>query len=74
MNKPVYKLLDWIDESKLDWQTLCLNPNAIELLKANPDKINWDYLSENPSAIELLRNNKDKIYSHPEFSSFPVQL
>jgi len=33
MNKSIYKLLDWIDESKLNWKYLCQNPNAIDLLK-----------------------------------------
>ena len=55
-------LIDWIDIEKLDWDMLSINPNAIELLKENPNKINWKYLSMNPSAIELLKENKDKIY------------
>jgi hypothetical protein len=38
---------------------LCLNENAIELLKENQDKINWDYLSFNPNAIKLLKENQD---------------
>jgi len=37
------------------------NPNAIDLLEANPDKINWDHLSFNPNAIHLLEQNPDKI-------------
>ena len=40
---------------------LSFNPNAIELLKENPDKINWLHLSSNPNAIELLKENPDKI-------------
>ena len=28
-----YKLRDWIDINKLNWDYLCLNPNAIELLR-----------------------------------------
>jgi len=28
MNRPVYKLLDWIDESKLNWKMLSVNKNA----------------------------------------------
>ena len=61
MNRPVYKLLDWIDESKLDWFLLSSNKNAIKLLKENQDKIDWDYLSYNKNAIELLKENQDKI-------------
>jgi len=40
--------------NKVDWWYVSLNPNAIELLRANPDKINWGALSMNPKAIELL--------------------
>ena len=36
----------------IEWHLLSLNPNAIELLKANPFKIDWYYLSENPNAID----------------------
>ena len=61
MNRPIYRLLDWIDKNKLDWELLASNPNAIDLLRENPDKIDWDYLSANENAIELLRENKDKI-------------
>ena len=43
--KPKMKLLDWIDINKLKWQYLSYNPNAIQLLEANPDMINWEYLS-----------------------------
>jgi hypothetical protein len=50
-----YKLKDWISLKKLNWEMLSENPNAIDLLKANPKKIVWWRLSSNPSAIELLR-------------------
>ena len=43
MNKPIYKLLDWIDINKLDWNNLSRNKYAIELLKDNKDKIDWYY-------------------------------
>ena len=56
-----YVLLDWIDKDKLNWDSLCLNPNAIDLLLKNKDKINWDKLSANPNAIDLLKKNQDKI-------------
>jgi len=39
--KPLYKLLDWIDINKINWESLSSNPNAIPLLEKNPDKINW---------------------------------
>ena len=53
MNKPIYKLLDWIDESKLDWHILSSNENAMELLKANPEKIDWSCFSINPNIFKL---------------------
>jgi hypothetical protein len=56
-----YKLKDWIPLEKLDWLFLSANPNAIDLLKANPKKIVWWKLSSNPNAIELLKANKTKI-------------
>ena len=31
-----------------------MNPNAISILKANPEKINWFQLSRNPNAIHLI--------------------
>jgi hypothetical protein len=61
LNKPIWKLRDWIDIKKIDWYELSLNPNAIELLKENQDKIYWNILSANPNAIELLEANQDKI-------------
>ena len=58
-----YVLKDWIPLEKLDWKYLSSNPNAIELLKANPQKINWEGLSANSSqyAIEMLKAYPKKI-------------
>jgi len=56
-----YVLLDWIDKDKLDWDSLCLNLNAIDLLENNQDKVNWSKLSSNHNAIDLLENNQDKV-------------
>jgi hypothetical protein len=52
-------LLDWIDKDKIDWLNLSLNPNAIALLRENPDKINWVHLSSNVNAeaIALLKEH-----------------
>ena len=61
LNKPVWKLRNWIDIKKLDWHSLSFNPNAIEILEKNEDKIDWYYLSYNPNAIELFEKNTDKI-------------
>ena len=55
------KLLDWIDKNNLNWPNLSDNPNAIELLKQNPNKINWMRLSRNLYAIDLIKDNLDKI-------------
>jgi hypothetical protein len=54
--EPVYKLLDWININKLNWDGLyglSTNPNAIPLLEKNQDKIVWKDLSSNPSIFEL---------------------
>jgi hypothetical protein len=52
-----YVLKDWIPITKLEWHVLSQYPNAIELLKANPNEIDWWALSLNPAAIELLQQN-----------------
>ena len=61
--KPLYKLLDWIDENKLNWYGLSGNehPNAISLLENNIDKIKWECLSYNPNAIPLLEKYQYKM-------------
>jgi hypothetical protein len=33
-----YKLRDWINPEKLDWEMLSINPKAIPLLEKNLDK------------------------------------
>jgi len=56
------KLHNWVDVTKINWSWLSGNPNAIELLKENPEKIHWAELSSNQNANELLKENLDKIY------------
>jgi hypothetical protein len=56
----MYKLLDWIDINKLNWDFLSTNPNAIDLLEKNIDKINWSNISLNINAIYLLNQKKNK--------------
>ncbi len=68
-----WKLLDWIDESKLDWHDLAVNENAMYLLEQYIDdckegyatgkkcKFNLERLSLNPSAIYWLEKNKKYI-------------
>ena len=50
------ELLDWVDIQKLDWDLLSKNPNAIELLEANPDKINWYYLSKKSKCYSFIKS------------------
>jgi len=37
----MYKLRNWVDINKIDWNQLSLNPNAIDILSKNMDKIDW---------------------------------
>tara|TARA_B100001778_G_scaffold161484_1_gene132657 strand:+ start:408 stop:566 length:159 start_codon:yes stop_codon:yes gene_type:complete len=52
-------LLNWIDITKLNWDNLSSNDNAIDLLKENQNKINWEYLSFNfnKNVINLFKKN-----------------
>ena len=56
-----YKLLNWIQKDKLNYDNLSSNHKAVQLLEQNPDKILWNNLSLNPNAIHLLEQNVDKI-------------
>ena len=56
------------NSSKVDWDWLSGNPNAIHILEKNLDKVDWRDLSMNLNAINLLlkydyenmkQNNKD---------------
>ena len=49
----IYKLKNWVDINKIDWDELSENPNAIHLLEKNIDKIYWHSLSNNPSIFKL---------------------
>lgn len=53
LNKPIWKLRNWINPKNLNWR----------LLSENPDKINWLILSRNSNieAIKMLEENEDKI-------------
>ena len=61
VNKPVFKLKNWIPVSRLNWSQLSKNPNAINLLEQHPHLIDWKELSYNPNAIHLLEQNPEKI-------------
>jgi hypothetical protein len=60
LNKPIWKLRDWIDKDKLDWSELSKNPNALKMLEENEDKIDWYKLLENPTVIQLIENEINK--------------
>ena len=53
LNRPIWKLRDWVDEKNLDIYQLGLNPNAIELLKDNLNDIHWITSSKNPAIFQL---------------------
>ena len=62
MNKfSTYKLHDWIDVDKLNWDYLQKNPHALHILEQNLDKLNWVRLSSNPNAIHIIEKNLDKV-------------
>lgn len=46
-NEMFMKLRDWILIKKLNWGFLSKNPNAIDLLRENPQKIDWNLLNKN---------------------------
>ena len=53
------------NQDKIDWYSLLVNTNAIDLLENNIDKWSKDechILSGNPNAIPLLEKHQDKIY------------
>ena len=52
-----YKLLKWIDPQKLNINSLCENPNAIDFLKKQPKRnLNIYSLAKNKNAIPLLKS------------------
>ncbi len=63
LNRPIWKLRDWIDKDKLNYYCLSENEKAIDYLLENPELIEWNLFSRNsnPIAIELLEKNKHKI-------------
>jgi len=45
------------DVEKLDWEELCLDENALDMIRKYPRLICWPTLSANPNAIDLLEEN-----------------
>jgi len=66
------KLRDWIDQAKLDWESLSFNLSAIQLLEKNKNKIHWMVLSMNPNAIHLLEKDIDKDIDEKELNEDSV--
>ena len=56
--EPKYKLLKWIDNTKIDLYYLCANPSPnvfnYILENYNMNDINWHVISMNPSAIKFI--------------------
>jgi hypothetical protein len=64
--KPTYKLLKWIDTTKLDWYKLCKNKHAMDYLAQNITKFYsktdcWVNLNRHLHGIELLEKYPEKI-------------
>ena len=58
LNRPIWKLIYWIDKDKLNYYHLSENEKALDF---RYNIINWSILSYNENAIELLKRNPDKI-------------
>ena len=43
LNRPIYKLRDWIDPEKLDSHHLSENQNSIDFLEKQHNKIIWSF-------------------------------
>jgi hypothetical protein len=60
-----YELFEWVDNKKIYWNYLSLNPAAIHLLEKNKDKIDWYILSLNPSIFtydyERIKKNFEEL-------------
>jgi len=66
LNKPIWKLKDWIKIHNLDYYVLNKNPNAISILFQNTEKIDWQLLSANSGIFELdyeaMAKNNEEMY------------
>jgi hypothetical protein len=45
--------MDFVSIDKINWCIFSGNPNAIHLLKQNPEKVVWNVCSGNPNIFEL---------------------
>ena len=65
-----YELRDWIPIDKLDWDIIVYNPNAIDLLDANPDKIDWEKLPSNPNQEGVAALIRKYVFDNPKYKKF----
>jgi len=74
-NKHILNFIKNNNPTNIDWNILCMNTNAINLLKNNEYKINWVILSKNPNAIDILEKNKHMIlWDHFSYNSNGFKL
>jgi hypothetical protein len=67
-----YKLVPWLNFGKLDWDSLCLNPNAVHYIEEwvygnantlyNINEFRWKYLCSNPNTLHLIELYKNNIH------------
>lgn len=64
MNKPIWKLKDWIiGDYSVNWLCKNTHPKAIEILEDVDEKsINWYNVSANPNAFDFQMKNYNKIH------------
>lgn len=65
--KPMYKLLDWVPEDKLDFKILCTRPDALRIIEKSQKKKCYLSLFSNPSAISMI----EKKIKEPYFENNP---
>jgi hypothetical protein len=58
---------------QVDFDSLCENKNAMDIIEQYIYKVNWSKLSVNPSALDILLNNPDRI-DYNMFSTNPKAL
>ena len=56
--KPLYKLLNWIPETKLNLINLSKNENAVQILEKNASRICWSiWLYMNPNTVHIVEQH-----------------
>ena len=65
-----YELRVWIPIDRLKWDIIVYNPNAIDLLDANPDKIDWEKLPSNPNQEGVASLIRKYVFGNPKYKKF----